>query len=153
MFKTFKWIIQSDGHGGATIQSRIIPHYVKYHELQLDSKLALDPSPFTWEMIKDGDGYRSVMYSDPAYWRIAEANTYSRFVVPGTNFALSLGAYARIRYLHEQPGTCIYLMDNSPRSRAAIQSGIVSYSTVLPKSQQPSSVYISEGQFTKSRTP
>jgi hypothetical protein len=120
-----QWVIHTDGRGGATIQSCIAPHgYVTYHELKLDSQLVLVHSRFTWEMSKDGDGYR--------------------FSVPGTNFALSLGACARIRYLHEQPGTCIYLKDISPRNTAALQSGSVSSSTIQPKSQKLESLHTSE---------
>lgn len=69
--KNFKWVVQADGRGGATIRSLMFPYYVKYGELRLDSELALDSSPFTWEMIKDREGFRSVLFRS---WHIFDSN-------------------------------------------------------------------------------
>lgn len=52
-----------------------------------------------------------------------------------------------MRYLHEQPGTVVYLMDQSPQSRAYIESGVVSSSTVPCISHKPYSVQISGGKY------
>lgn len=74
-------------------------------------------------------------------------HTYPRFSVPETNFALSLGGCGRIRYLHEQPGTCVYLMDNSTQSVALMKAKIVSSSTILLKFQKLPGVYTSKGKY------
>ncbi|KAF5319461.1 hypothetical protein D9619_008777 [Psilocybe cf. subviscida] len=100
-----QWIISvsEDGDGQVSIQSKFNGRFVGIQQRALDASLISRDTPYYWEVLKDGPGYK--------------------FVIPNSRLSLSLGASARLRFIEEDEGTRLYRFGNSEANRAMLKRG------------------------------